>query len=244
MSNPFSLVEASYRARRRARHPFAALGRGGGRARAAGKSGGARHSFKFPLNFADRENLAFMSAAHSFRAGLLKGLKGEAMNATVSDKPAGLPVRLKERRLTKRVQRVWRAKTGAGSAADGAAEAVGVLPAWRDISAGDLGEDWPFCFAVDLRLSDASPYFIYLGEALWRFSGLYLSSRERWETALIDLAAAKMDEAALNKAPVGYVGNLRLDDGRRVVFRSILLPLADNGVDVTHVFGAANGRGP
>ena len=177
------------------------------------------------------------------------------MNATVSDKPAGLPVRLKERRLTKRVQRVWRAKTGAGSAAkdavkvagkvtDGAAEAVGVLPAWRDISADDLGEDWPFCFAVDLRLSDASPYFIYLGEALWRFSGLYLANRERWETALIDLAAAKMDEAALNKAPVGYVGNLRLDDGRRVVFRSILLPLADNGVDVTHVFGAANGRGP
>ena len=161
------------------------------------------------------------------------------MSAILSDKAAGLPVRLKERRLTKRVQRIWRAKAGAG-AAD---EAVDVLPAWRDFSADDLGEDWPFCFAVDLRLSDAAPYFIYLGESLWRFSGLYLASRERWETALIDLAAAKMDEAALNRAPVGYVGNLRLDDGRRVVFRSILLPLADNGVDVTHVFGAASGRG-
>lgn len=141
------------------------------------------------------------------------------------------PARLTERRLSRRLRDVWRAKAGDG------------LPAWGDFLRDDLGDDWRFCFAVDLRLSDAQPYFIYIGEALWRFSDVYLAGGGQWETALIDLAAAKMDEAALTKAPVGYVGNLRLADGQRMVFRSVLLPLADNGVDVTHIIGAANGRG-
>ena len=93
-----------------------------------------------------------------------------------------------------------------------------------------------------MRISDTRPYFIFIGDALWRFSSLYLAGKTQWETALIDVAAAKMNEAALNKTPVPYVGHLRLDSGGRMTFRSMLFPLADNGVDVTHVFGAASGR--
>ena len=150
---------------------------------------------------------------------------------TVTHDISAQPVRFKDRRLTKRIQKTWK-KT-----------ASGFLPSWRDIRSLDLGEDWENCFGVDLRLSDGFPYFIYLGDALCHYSNLYLSGESYWEKSLLDIATGKMDEAALNRAPLSYGDVLRLEDGRRVLFRSVLLPLADNGVDVTHVFGAVNGRG-
>ena len=150
---------------------------------------------------------------------------------TVTDDTAVQTVRFKDRRLTKRIQKTWK-KT-----------ASGFLPSWRDIQSLDLGEDWENCCAVDLRLSDGFPYFIFLGDALCHLSNLYLSGEGHWEMSLLDIATGKMDEAALNRAPVSYGDVLRLQDGRRVLFRSVLLPLADNGVDVTHVFGAINGKG-
>lgn len=152
------------------------------------------------------------------------------MRAMLAEAPRRINERLKERRLTRRIEDLWRAK------------AETRLPSWGDFQGVDLGDDLSFCFAVDMRISDTRPYFIFIGDALWRFSGLYLANRSEWETALIDVAAAKMHEAALSKEPVPYVGVLRVENGERMTFRSILLPLADNGVDVTHVFGAASGR--
>jgi hypothetical protein len=95
---------------------------------------------------------------------------------------------------------------------------------------------------VDLRLSDIFPYFIFMGEELSRYSTLYPMGDPRREKTLLDTALAKMDEAALNRAPVEFTDVKRLDDGRRVAFRSILLPVSENGRDVTHIFGAARGR--
>lgn len=152
------------------------------------------------------------------------------MRSMLAEAPARLSRRLKERRLTRRVEGLWREKAKRG------------LPSWRDFQGCVLKEDLSFCFAVDMRVSDSRPYFIFIGNALWRFSGLYLAGKADWETALIDVAAAKMNEAALSKSPVPYVGHLRLDSGGRMTFRSVILPLADNGVDVTHAFGAASGR--
>ncbi|MBL4618925.1 MAG: hypothetical protein JKX88_02350 [Marinicaulis sp.] len=141
------------------------------------------------------------------------------------------PVRLKERRLARRVEKVW-----LNCAQDH-------LPTWADIQKTDLGDDWNFCFAVDMRLSDGFPYFIYLGDDLCRFSNIYLSGRHHCEMTLLDLATSKMDEAALSRAPVFFNDALRIYNRRRIVFRSVLLPLSENGTDVTHVFGAANGKG-
>ena len=147
----------------------------------------------------------------------------------------GNAIRLKERRLSRRVHKRWEElATEAGP---------GQLPSWRDVEGLDLGPDRNWCFAVDLRLSDGFPYFIYLGDELCRFSNIYLSGRRRADTTLLDMATRKMDEAALQREPVFYGDMLRLFNRRRIVFRSVLLPLSDNGADVTHIFGAANGMG-
>ncbi len=138
--------------------------------------------------------------------------------------------RVTERRLTARVQNKW------------ARIAQGRLPSLREVEELNLGPDRPFCFAIDLRLSDVFPYFVFMGEELTRFSSAYPLGDPRREKTVLDAAMAKMDEAALSRKPVEYSDIKKLDDGRRVGFRSILLPVSENGQDVSHIFGAAKGR--
>ena len=135
-----------------------------------------------------------------------------------------------ERRLTERVRNKW------------ARIANGRLPSLKEVEALNFGPDHDFCFAVDLRLSDIFPYFLFMGDALAVYSTNKSMSDPRREKTLLDTAMAKMDEAALMRAPVEFSDIKQLDDGRRVAFRSILLPASENGEDVTHIFGAAKGR--
>ena len=149
------------------------------------------------------------------------------MRAEVLDKP----VRVTERRLTERIRRKW------------AQIAQERLPSLREVEALNLGPDRPYCFAVDMRLSDLLPYFVFMGDELSRYSTLYPMGNPRQEKTLLDTAIARMDEAALSRAPVELSSVTKLDDGRRVAFRSILLPVSENGTDVSHIFGAARGKG-
>ncbi len=141
------------------------------------------------------------------------------------------PVRVTERRLTERIRQKW------------AGIANGRLPSLREIESLNLGLDRDFCFAVDMRLSDILPYFVFMGEELSKYSTLYPTGDPRREKTLLDTAIAKIDEAALTRQPVNYSAIARLADGRRIAFRSILLPVSENGIDVSHVFGAAKGKG-
>ena len=153
------------------------------------------------------------------------------MTDDVLDKPAKkAELRLTERRLTERVKAKWQRI------------AVDRLPSLREVEAINFGADEPFCFAIDLRLSDIFPYFLYMGDEISRFSSAFPVSYPRREKTLLDAAMSKMDEAALNRAPVEYSDIQRLDNGMRVAFRSILLPLSENGLDVSHIFGAVRGR--
>ncbi|WP_375207469.1 hypothetical protein [Hyphococcus sp.] len=153
------------------------------------------------------------------------------MKTDLLDAPGRKPsARITERRVTERVRNKW------------ARIAKGRLPSLKEIEAINFGPDHPYCFAVDLRLSDIFPYFLFMGEAVLRYSTAYPMGDPRREKTLLDTAMAKMDEAALSRAPVDFCDIKELDDGRRVAFRVVLLPASENGTDVTHIFGAARGR--
>ena len=136
-----------------------------------------------------------------------------------------------ERRLAARVCKTWKEASG------------DQLPSWEDISKRDLGKDRAFCFCVDLRVSNPEPYFVFMGESLEKLMGLYLDSAAVLPVDVMDLASRQMDEAALCKAPVTTSDTITLNNGKRIVFRSTLMPLSDDGVNVTHIFGALNGKG-
>ena len=138
----------------------------------------------------------------------------------------------RDRRLGRRLVDAW------------ARAARGHFPSWTAFQEMDLGDDWDWIFAVDLEKSAGFPFFIYLGDKLSKLSDVYLSGETDFTLSLLDLAAADIFTAAAGQAPHFRDDELTLFDGRRIEFRAVTAPLADDGSTITHVVGAANGRLP
>jgi len=135
-----------------------------------------------------------------------------------------------DRRLGRRLVDAW------------ARAARGRFPTWTAFQAMDLGEDWDWIFAVDLEKSVGFPFFIYLGDKLAKLSDVYLSGETDWTMTLLDKASSGIYAAVATEGPHCAEDTLTLCDGRRVVFRAVTVPLADDGENITHVIGAASGR--
>ena len=135
-----------------------------------------------------------------------------------------------DRRITRRFLDAW------------TKAARGAFPSWRAMRSMDLGEDWDWVFAVDLRRSAGFPYFVYLGARLAKLSDVYLTGDSDWALSLLDKATAEIHAAVAAEAPHFREDELTLCNGRRILFRCVTTPLADNGRTITHVAGAASGR--
>ncbi|MEM9707015.1 MAG: hypothetical protein AAF850_13170 [Pseudomonadota bacterium] len=134
-----------------------------------------------------------------------------------------------DRRLNRRLLAAW------------SRAASGRYPSWREIQQEPLGADWDWIFVVDLKRSVGFPYFIFLGERLAKLSDVFLRDGTDWSLTLLDLATREIDAGA-QLGPNMTENEVFLCDGRRVIFRAVTAPLADDGEHVTHVLGAANGR--
>ncbi len=60
--------------------------------------------------------------------------------------------------------------------------------------------------------------------------------------SLLDKATSQIDAAARAAAPQFWEDELILCDRRRIQFRSMTAPLAEDGETISHVIGVANGR--
>lgn len=135
-----------------------------------------------------------------------------------------------DRRLTQRLLNGW------------ARASRGRFPSWEEMRSVDLGTDWNWSFVVDLERSAGFPYFIYLGQNLAKLSDVYLAGTNDWTVSLLDMAAGEIHAAVAEEAPHFRDDELTLCDGRKLLFRSVTAPLADDGATITHVFGVACGR--
>ncbi len=135
-----------------------------------------------------------------------------------------------DRRLARRLVDQW------------ARAARGHFPSWEAMQGADLGADWDWTFVVDLENSVGFPYFIFIGDRLARLSDVYLSGEGDWTLTVLDKATADIEAAVAGRAPHFREDALVLCDGRQILFRSVTAPLAENGADISHVIGAANGR--
>ena len=136
-----------------------------------------------------------------------------------------------ERRLTYRLLNYWDTLRGARE-----------YPKMSDIDGDMIPDIWPWCFILDTQRDYPSPYFHFLGEGLAKYSGVYLSGKDDWRMTLLDKAAAHLDHTLKARAPIMIEDELVRYDGQSLQFRSIMLPLSDDGETITHILGAANGR--
>jgi hypothetical protein len=119
--------------------------------------------------------------------------------------------------------------------------ARGRFPSWRAIRAINIGEDWNWAFCVDIEKSSGFPYFVYLGANLGKLSDVYLSGDTDWTMSLLDKATSEISACVASEGPHFREDELKLCNGRRLLFRCVTAPLADNGETITHVAGVVSG---
>lgn len=116
-----------------------------------------------------------------------------------------------------------------------------LFPALDDIAPAEIEDLWPYCFVLKISDSREFPNFHYLGSALAQYSGVFLSGKGNWDRTLLDMAAREFARTIAGRRPVILEDELRRYDGKLLLFRSIMLPLSDDEVDINYVLGAANG---
>lgn len=139
---------------------------------------------------------------------------------------------LRERRLVQRLLAYWR---------DLAPE--GRLPAAHGIQPADLADLWPACFILDI--GGPKPVFAYVGALHVAHHGRDLSGRPAEEAGvgtLLGRSVEYLDEVLSLKVPITYGGTFTGADGEPVAYRSILLPLSDDGEAIDGILGGANCR--
>ena len=137
-----------------------------------------------------------------------------------------------ERRLTARIKKAWSGFSRAS------------YPRRCDIDRVKFGNDWDLCFIVDLSDSMMESRFSYVGAGL-RELGSPISDRQRIsecsEECLLKLAAKEVGKVKDLKQPVATSGRA-VHEEAEILFRAILLPLSENGVDIDGVLGAIGYR--
>lgn len=160
----------------------------------------------------------------------MKAKAGAVIGETAGHQGLAIIAPPADRRLTQRLIEVW------------LRAARGRYPSWAEMRRFDLGEDWNWVFVVDLEKSVGFPHFIYLGSRLAQLSSVYLATATDFSLSLLDEATALISLAVASQGPRQVSNELALADGRKVLFRSMTAPLAEDGETITHVVGCAFGR--
>ncbi len=142
------------------------------------------------------------------------------------------PVAVRESRLVLRALAVWRY---ARSEED--------MPRAIDVDAAEMGEDSDHVFTIDV-LAEHGPCFTQIGAAVrpagWPGEKLALVA-DCPDDSVLGLVAHRWREIVDRRVPVTR-GGAGVNDGAAVLYRGILMPLADAAGRVSIILGAANWR--
>lgn len=114
-------------------------------------------------------------------------------------------------------------------------------PTLADINAADLADMKDFSFVVDL--SGGRPRFSHYGRWHAEFGGADMTGKaidQLPRDTLAERAVRFLPEVLARKIPITYGGDATEPNGRKLFYRSILLPLSEDGQIVNAVLGAAN----
>ena len=102
--------------------------------------------------------------------------------------------------------------------------------------------DWPSCFVIDALAPHPFPTFTYMGAEIAKYSGTFLAGKDDWNQSILDKATAHLSDVTEKRDAVLVEEKLVRFDGAKILLRCVLLPLSEDGGQVSHILGAVNGR--
>ena len=138
-----------------------------------------------------------------------------------------------ERRLGLRLLRYWNEKRGQRA-----------MPVENDIDPEELSTDWDFCFLLQARdVANIQDYnFTYLGENIMK--AYFDKSLDAHNQFMVGPNAFRLSthfsRVLDSKEPVMDEGEFATVQGRKVLYRQVLLPLGQEDDSVDAIFGAMN----
>jgi hypothetical protein len=147
----------------------------------------------------------------------------------MDDRPNGI-----ERRLVLRLLGIWRDARGENA-----------FPSLADMRSEALDEIWPHAFLIDVADSGSEPVIREVGAEFATYCPDPLTSRAISETPHDTLAAEALSfvrEVLERGVPVSRGGRFTGGDGSDLLYRSIVLPLSEDGERITSLIGAVNCR--
>jgi hypothetical protein len=139
-----------------------------------------------------------------------------------------------ERRLVLRLLKYWR---GLGD--------IDSLPAESAIDAKAIPDMWPHCAVLDVLGKETDPEIVFVGNALAETAGADLVgqrlSRAPSET-LLAKGLSYFGQVLAKRVPITFGGDFIDRRGVKILYRSIILPLSEDGTTINRLLGAANCR--
>lgn len=148
--------------------------------------------------------------------------------------PAGEAQTGIERRMVFRLLSYWRGLTSES-----------VPPSLDHVRPEDIPDIWPDCYVLDPIGFQHDPVFRFVGAELSSHATIDLVGcqiSQVPENTLIQVAVRYVPEVLRKGVPISRGGEFLRDDGSRVLYRSIVLPMSEEGASLRFLLGAANCR--
>jgi hypothetical protein len=176
----------------------------------------------------------YLSKSKTFDVYLTMSIHAEAVgDIELNEMPTG-----RERRLVLRLLSYWREllKDEQDSR---------LFPSFADIDPTAIYDIWQHCFAMDLFGHESGPVFRAVGLEFSNYFDGTLANRPVSELNPDTLTAQStcyFNEVLEKNAPISRGGQISGLDGSNILYRSILLPMSDDGETISGFLGAANCR--
>jgi hypothetical protein len=154
---------------------------------------------------------------------------GIAREEVEAELPQGM-----ERRLVLRLLTHWRAICGERD-----------YPSFSEIQPENMPDMWANCFVLEVCGHEEDPVFRAVGDEIIRYTSgsLVGTPVSAWAPNTLIGAAVSHTRNVLRKGvPMSHGDEFMKVDGTRVLYRSILLPMSDDGETISGLLGAANCR--
>ncbi len=145
------------------------------------------------------------------------------------DMPQGM-----ERRLVLRLLGYWRDIRGDEG-----------YPTFAEVDPAAISDIWPHCFVLETAGAENDPVFRAVGHEIAKcFPGAIVGCRvsEITKPSLFAVAIDYLDQVLAKGAPISHGGEFHQDDGTKILYRSIVLPMSDDGETISGLLCAANCR--